>query len=231
MDPDDAIEISQASEATRGQETEEQSQERKLREAAREIMTSERSYVEALRLLCVDFKSFMENKINGTKKNIIPPADFQKIFKTLPNLLKFNEENLLKDFEERIENWDTNPKIADVLKTKGRFLLLYQTYVDEYDVLRNHFKKCCEVNNDFKEAVKEFETQPQCKNLKLSFYFHKPVQRLLQYKILLDTYLKYLPKDSTDFDDTVDALKVVTDVGDQVNEAVRNQVSKHFIRG
>lgn len=84
------------------QEPPEQKRERKLKEAAREIMTSEKTYVEVLRLISNDFKTFVENKINDTKKNIIPLPEFQKIFKNFPHLLIFNEE-LLRDFEDRIE--------------------------------------------------------------------------------------------------------------------------------
>lgn len=224
MDSDDETEIRDSREL----ETMEQKRERKLKEAAREFMTSEKTFVEALRLICIDFKSFVSNKISSTKQKIISRSEFQYIFRRLPNLLDFNEI-LLKDFEDRIANWDTNPKIADIIKKKGRFLLLYQTYVDEFDDLRNHFKRICEVNKGFKETVKEFESLPKCQNLKLTFYMHKPVQRLLQYKILLESYLKYLPKDSIDFDDAVDALNVVTEVAEKVNESLRTQVPHHFV--
>ena len=221
MDPDDETEIRDP----REQETMEHKQERKLKEAAREFLTSEKTFVEALRLLCIDFKDFVDN---SKKQDIISPSEFQPIFRQLPNLLQFNEI-LLKDFENRIANWDANPKIADIIKTKGRFLLLYQTYVDEFEDLRNYFKRICEVNKSFKEAVTEFESLPKCQNLKLTFYMHKPVQRLLQYKILLESYLKYLPKDSIDFDDAVDALNVVTEVAEKVNESLRNQVPHKIV--
>ena len=206
------------------QEPPEQKRERKLKEAAREIMTSEKTYVEVLRLIANDFKTFVENKINDTKKNIIPLPDFQKIFKNFPHLLMFNEE-LLQDFEDRIENWDTNPKIADVIKKKGPFLKLYKTYVDEFDNLRLHFNKCCDIHKDFKTTLKEFESLPKCQNLKLTFFMLKPVQRVPQYKMLLENYFKYLPEDSVDFEDTVDALKVVASVAEHCNDSLHSGVS------
>ena len=113
MDSDDETEIRDSREL----ETMEQKRERKLKEAAREFMTSEKTFVEALRLICIDYKSFVSNKISSTKQKIISRSEFQYIFRRLPNLLDFNEI-LLKDFEDRIANWDTNPKIADIIKKK-----------------------------------------------------------------------------------------------------------------
>ena len=210
--------------SSEGREPPEQKRERKLKEAAREIMTSEKTYVEVLRLISNDFKTFVENKINDTKKNIIPLPEFQKIFKNFPHLLMFNEE-LLQDFEDRIENWDTNPKIADVIKKKGPFLKLYKTYVDEFDNLRVHFSKCCESYKDFKTTLQEFESLPKCQNLKLTFFMLKPVQRVPQYKMLLENYFKYLPEESIDFEDTVDALKVVASVAEHCNDSLHSGVS------
>ena len=186
-------------------------------------MSSEKTYVEVLRLISNDFKTFVENKINDTNKNIIPLPEFQKIFKNFPHLLIFNEE-LLRDFEDRIENWDTNPKIADVIKKKGPFLKLYKTYVDEFDHLRVHFNKCCETYKDFQTTLKEFESLPKCQNLRVTFYMLKPVQRVPQYKMLLENYFKYLPEDSIDFEDTVDALKVVADVAEHCNDSLHSGV-------
>ena len=206
----------------------EQKRERKLKEAAREIMTSEKTYVEVLRLISNDFKTFVENKINDTNKNIIPLPEFQKIFKNFPHLLIFNEE-LLRDFEDRIENWDTNPKIADVIKKKGPFLKLYKTYVDEFDHLRVHFNKCCETYKDFQTTLKEFESLPKCQNLRMTFYMLRPVQRVPQYKMLLENYFKYLPEDSIDFEDTVDALKVVASVAEHCNYSLRSGVKSLLI--
>ena len=205
------------------QEPPEQKRERKLKEAAREIMTSEKTYVEVLRLISNDFKTFVENKINDTNKNIIPLPEFQKIFKNFPHLLIFNEE-LLRDFEDRIENWDTNPKIADVIKKKGPFLKLYKTYVDEFDHLRVHFNKCCRTYKEFQTTLKEFESLPKCQNLRVTDYMLKPVQRVPQYKMLLENYFKYLPEDSIDFEDTVDALKVVADVAEHCNDSLHSGV-------
>ena len=113
-----------------------------------------------------------------------------------------------------------NPKITKVKS-------IYKTYVDEFDDLRVHFNKCCETYKDFQTTLKEFESLPKCQNLRVTFYMLKPVQRVPQYKMLLENYFKYLPEDSVDFEDTVDALKVVADVAEHCNASLHSGVKSH----
>merc|ERR1712223_2231900 len=57
--------------------------------------------------------------------------------------MMFNSE-LLKDFEDRIENWDSLKKIADVLVKKGPFLRLYATYLRSVAVNIRHLGRLSE---------------------------------------------------------------------------------------
>ena len=54
----------------------------------------------------------------------------------------------------------------------------------------------------------------------------KPVQRLPQYRLLLDDYLKHLATDSADFDDCTLALKIVSDAAEHANDTVKQGVSR-----
>ena len=54
----------------------------------------------------------------------------------------------------------------------------------------------------------------------------KPVQRLPQYKLLLEDYLRHLAHDSADFDDTTAALKIVSDAAEHANNTIRQGVSE-----
>ena len=205
--------------------TDQERREKKLYHAAREIMTSEKTFVSVLQLLNVDFRNFIEERIRDTGADIIPLQDFAKIFKTLPQLLMFNKD-LLLDFEDRIENWDTLKKIADVIVKKGPFLKLYTNYVKDFPVLTEHFDKCLKNFPEFRRVVAEFERRDLCQNLRVSHYMLKPVQRLPQYKLMLEEYLKHLPQDSIDFDDTTEALKIVAEAAQHADDALEKGVSE-----
>ena len=170
-------------------------------------------------------RNFVQGKIKRqSRSKAIPSEEFKVLFKNLPQLLAFNQ-SLLQDFEERIENWDKKPKIADIIRERGQFLRMYSNYMNDFSSMNDHYNKCIEKYSGFKKAVIEFEKLPECKCLKITHYMLKPVQRLPQYRMLLDNYLKYLPEDSIDFDDTTDALRIVSEAADHANDAVKKAVS------
>ena len=58
-----------------------QPNERKVLYIAKEIMTSERSYVDVLKLVNIDFKNFIQDARKNSKSQIIPTEQFLKIFR------------------------------------------------------------------------------------------------------------------------------------------------------
>ena len=103
-------------------------QEKKVYYIAKEVMTSERVYVDVLRLLNIEFRDYVQRARFESKNGIMPDQDFVKLFSNLPELMMLNED-LLRDFEERINNWDDIKKIADVIIKKGPYLKLYCVYI------------------------------------------------------------------------------------------------------
>jgi len=200
--------------------TPEQRKEKKVYYVAREIMSSEKVFVDVLRLLNIEFREYVERKMQESRLEILPDEDFGRMFNNLPELLIFNED-LLKDFEDRVENWDTLKKIADVIVRKGPFLKLYTIYIRDFSSMCTHFDECFAKYPNFKKVVKDFESLPRCQNLKLKHYMLKPVQRLPQYRLLLEDYLKHLGPDSIDFDDTTQALRIVSEAAEHANDTVK----------
>ena len=200
-----------------------QRQDTKLVYIATEIMTSEKVYVEVLKLLNIEFRNFIQKGRQESKSMVIPCEDFLRLFSNLPELMMLNTD-LLRDFEYRVQNWSKMKKISDIIARKGPYLKLYTAYVKNFSEMTTHFEKCCQKYPKFSKLVKEFEKFPQCRNLKLAHYMLKPVQRLPQYKLLLEDYLKHLDPQSDDYDDTAIALRIVTDAAHHANETVKQMV-------
>ena len=95
---------------------------------AKEIYTTEFTYVKDLNLLHIDFRQAVKDA-GGSE--IIPDADLENIFGNLKDLLTFNSD-LLGDLRSRMEDWENNPQIADVFVKKGPFLKLYSTYMNNH---------------------------------------------------------------------------------------------------
>jgi len=103
--------------------SEEQRMEKKVYYIAREIMTSEKVFVEVLQLICKDFTGFIQTKMESSKTEIIPADVFSNLFLNLKEILTLNSE-LLREFEDRVENWENCQKIADVIVNKAGFYII-----------------------------------------------------------------------------------------------------------
>ena len=150
--------------------------------AAQEIMTSEKSYVEVLKLLD-EFKKRIEKKIPKTSEEG-GRIYHMNLFSILPQLLMLNSM-LLEQFDSRTRNWVSHPKIADVLAKNGAFLRIYSTYMDTFENTTLIFEECFKKYKNFSKIVKDLEKLPMCQGLGLSMHLLAPVQRLPRYKMLL----------------------------------------------
>ena len=189
--------------------------EMKCWHAVQEIMSSEKSYVNVLFILD-EFKKRVESEVPRTSEEGCHIYQIS-LFSILPSLLMLNT-HLLEEFEERIANWNTHKKIADVLVKKGNFLRIYSTYSDTFEKTSSIFEDCTRKYQSFAKIVKEVQSLPLCQGLGLQMHLLAPVQRLPRYKMLLETYLKYQDEDAEDYEDTKDAIRIVSSVTTDSNK-------------
>ncbi|XP_073994851.1 FYVE, RhoGEF and PH domain-containing protein 6-like isoform X3 [Rhodnius prolixus] len=187
---------------------------------ANELATSEKVYIETLRLIVFRLKDFLEeySERNGVQR-VIPEAELLKIVSSLPQLLSLNED-LYNDLKSRVDHWADNPKIADVIIKKGPFLKLYTTYIKEFETLCLHLEECRNRYPKFAEAINEFEALPICKSLNLKHYMLKPVQRIPQYRLLLQNYLNNIDVTSEEYADSQRALRIIEQVLVHTNDTL-----------
>ncbi|XP_066996128.2 FYVE, RhoGEF and PH domain-containing protein 6 [Anabrus simplex] len=191
--------------------------EKKAFYIAKELMTSERVFIDVLKLLNVNFRQAVKN---AGGDSVIPEVELCRIINSLPQLQRLNED-LLRDLEERIENWTSVRKIADVIVKKGPFLKLYTTYIQNFEAQCNYFDECCQKYPKFAKLVKDFEASPICQKLSIKHFMLKPVQRIPQYRLLLDDYSRNLDSSSPDYEDTQTALRIVSDVAEHANRSIK----------
>uniref|UniRef100_UPI00358F04C2 FYVE, RhoGEF and PH domain-containing protein 6 isoform X2 n=1 Tax=Myxine glutinosa TaxID=7769 RepID=UPI00358F04C2 len=193
---------------------------KKLHCIAHEIMTSEKVFVDVLKLLHVDFRDAVDKANQTLGRPIIDERTLNQILFYLPQLYKLNQD-LLRDLEERLSCWGDEPKISDVILRKGPYLKMYSAYIREFDRNLALLDDSCRRSPSFAAAVREFEASPRCANLALRHYLLKPVQRIPQYQLLLTDYLKHLSQESEDFEGTRAALSVVREVAEHANECMK----------
>ncbi|XP_036106867.1 FYVE, RhoGEF and PH domain-containing protein 6 isoform X1 [Molossus molossus] len=192
----------------------------KVHYIAKEIMNSEKVFVDVLKLLHIDFRDAVAHASRQLGKPVIEDRILNQILYYLPQLYELNRD-LLKELEERMLNWTEQQRIADIFVKKGPYLKMYSTYIKEFDKNIALLDEQCKKNPGFASVVREFEMSPRCANLALKHYLLKPVQRIPQYKLLLTDYLKNLLEDSGDYRDTQDALAVVIEVANHANDTMK----------
>ncbi|GFN90871.1 fyve, rhogef and ph domain-containing protein 6 [Plakobranchus ocellatus] len=168
-----------------------------------------------------DFRLHISEATEKLSQPVIPSEMMNKILAFLPQLQNFNED-LLKDLSDRVNDWEENPRLSDIFVKKGPFLKLYSSYIRNFETSTATLDEAIKRHPHFAAALKEFEMSPRCASLALKHYMLKPIQRIPQYKLLLQDYLKQLSPESADFKDTLTALNIVSEVADHANESMRH---------
>ncbi|XP_069765531.1 FYVE, RhoGEF and PH domain-containing protein 6 isoform X2 [Narcine bancroftii] len=192
----------------------------KVYHIAREIMSSEKVFVDVLKLLHIDFRDSVIQASRQYGKQVIDDKTLNQILYYLPQLYELNR-GLLRELEERMAHWDKYQRIADIFMEKGPYLKMYSTYIKEFDKNICLLDEQCKKNPTFGAVVRDFEMSPRCANLALKHYLLKPVQRIPQYKLLLTDYVKNLSKDCADYKDTQAALAIVVEVANHANDIMK----------
>ncbi|XP_060699030.1 FYVE, RhoGEF and PH domain-containing protein 6 isoform X2 [Hemiscyllium ocellatum] len=192
----------------------------KVYHIAREIMSSEKVFVDVLKLLHIDFRDSVIQSSRQYGKQVIEDKTLNQILYYLPQLYELNR-GLLRELEERMAHWEEHQRIADIFVEKGPYLKMYSTYIKEFDKNVCLLDEQCKKNPTFASVVREFEMSTRCANLALKHYLLKPVQRIPQYKLLLTDYMKNLSKDCADYKDTQAALAIVVEVANHANDIMK----------
>ncbi|KAI9543016.1 hypothetical protein NQZ68_013947 [Dissostichus eleginoides] len=205
-------------EADRQQEDE--MKRKKLVHIAQEIMSSEKVFVDVLKLLHIDFRDAVAKATRQNGKPVVDERILSQILYYLPQLYQLNRD-LQRELEDRVAHWSDHQRLSDIFVQKGPYLKMYSTYIRQFDNNVALLDEQCRKNTAFAAVVKEFEMSPRCASLALKHYLLKPVQRIPQYQLLLTDYLKNLPEDSEDYKDTQAALGIVKEVANHANDIMK----------
>jgi FYVE/RhoGEF/PH domain-containing protein 5/6 len=150
---------------------------------------------------------------------MFPNQDMLLDFTNLQDIFNLSK-GLHKEFECRLKTWKYSQKISDIFVKECKNLAMNMAYLKNFSDMIRQFDEACKKFPQFGKQVTMFEKLPKYRNLKFQHFRLKPVQRLPQYKLLLEDYLKHLEKDNDDFIDTRDALRIVSYVLKHANDAI-----------
>ena len=111
-------------------------------------METEAKYLDCLRLLLVDFPAAVQGSV--------PPEEVSSLLKGLPQIQQLCED-LYEDFRVHLDAYPTDQLIAPVFLKKGKVLLIYVHYVNDFEKLIDTYRNLLRKYPLFAEMVAKFE--------------------------------------------------------------------------
>ncbi|MGH0140181.1 UNVERIFIED_CONTAM: hypothetical protein FKN15_070508, partial [Acipenser sinensis] len=149
------------------------------------------------------------------------------IFSNICSIYCFHQQFLLPELEKRMQEWDSNPRIGDILQKLAPFLKMYGEYVKNFDRAMELVNSWMDRSAQFKGIVHEIQKQEVCGNLTLQHHMLEPVQRIPRYELLLTDYLNKLPPDASDSKDAQKSLELIATAAEHSNTAIRKMERMH----
>ncbi|RXN29903.1 PH domain-containing 4-like isoform X1 [Labeo rohita] len=198
------------------EDKQEQIKELKLYKIANELLQTERAYVTRLHLLDQVFCAKLTEEAG---KGTFPVDVVKGIFSNVGSIYTFHSQFLLPDLETRMSQWDSTPRIGDILAQLAPFLRMYAEYVKNFDSAMDLLKQWTERSAQFSAIIQD--SQEVCGNLTLQHHMLEPVQRVPRYEMLLKDYLKKLPEDDPDRSQAEKSLNIISMAATHSNTAIR----------
>ncbi|XP_056130132.1 FYVE, RhoGEF and PH domain-containing protein 1 [Lampris incognitus] len=204
---------------TNRQNSTELSVQQRVFNIANELLHTETAYVSKLHLLD---QVFCARLLEEARSRSSFPCDVvQGIFSNICSIYCFHQQFLLPALQRRMEEWDSNPRIGDILQKLAPFLKMYGEYIKNFDhaleLINTWMDRCA----TFKTIIHDIQREERCGNLTLQHHMLEPVQRIPRYELLLKDYLQRLPQDDPDYCDAQKSLELIATAAEHSNAAIR----------
>lgn len=190
--------------------------EKKIQEAKFEILTSEASYLNSLRVLKTEFLD------DSSIDEILTSVEKDKIFGDIPSVLQASEQ-----FLAELETvWRQDPMLHDLpnvlLKYADKCLDIYVTYCSNQVSIDTTLRDLrTRKGLKFLETISQIEARSTCQNLSLHSFLMLPMQRITRLPLLADAILSKLPVEHNDRPHWEQVLSSLSYVVAECNEGAR----------
>ncbi|XP_058873337.1 FYVE, RhoGEF and PH domain-containing protein 1-like [Acipenser ruthenus] len=210
---------------TERQDSSEFSAQQKVFNIASELLHTEKAYVSRLHLLDQVFCAQLleESRCHSS----FPSEVVMRIFSNICSIHCFHQQFLLPELEKRMQEWDSNPRIGDILQKLAPFLKMYGEYVKNFDRAMELVNSWMDRSAQFKGIIHKIQKQEVCGNLTLQHHMLEPVQRIPRYELLLKDYLNKLPPEASDSKDAQKSLELIATAAEHSNAAIRKMERMH----
>ncbi|XP_029979896.1 FERM, ARHGEF and pleckstrin domain-containing protein 1-like [Sphaeramia orbicularis] len=188
---------------------------------AKELLTTERTYVKDLEVITVSFQSAVG------QDEATPDSLKTTIFSTFEPLHKFHT-GFLREVEQRLALWEGRSnahikgdyqRIGDVMLKNLQDLKPLTTNLHKQSEVLVELEKACRLSRRLEGLCRDFELQKVC-YIPFNVFILRPLHRLIHYKQILERLCKHYPATHVDFRDSRAALADVSEVVDQLQGSI-----------
>ncbi|XP_059807172.1 FERM, ARHGEF and pleckstrin domain-containing protein 2 isoform X2 [Hypanus sabinus] len=188
---------------------------------AKEILTTERTYLKDLEVITVWFRSAV------IKENAMPQGLMTLLFSNIDPIYEFHR-GFLKEIEQRLALWEGRSnahvkgnyqRIGDIMLRNMCVLKEFTSYLQKHDEVLTELEKATKRSKKLESVYKEFELQKVC-YLPLNTFLLKPIQRLMHYKLILERLCQHYRPDHQDYGDCQAALNEVREMSAQLHSSL-----------
>ncbi|XP_019392081.1 PREDICTED: FYVE, RhoGEF and PH domain-containing protein 5 [Crocodylus porosus] len=204
---------------------------------AQELMSSEKTYVEMLRLLHTDFYEAVLKVLGDEDESEEKEAKLKQGLSELPEIYMLHQE-ILGELEERVLNWEEHQKVADIFLSRESRFNHHTAYIMQFDRNLALLDETCLKSSQLASVIQKFEQNAGSSPMSMKHQLLKVVQRVFQYRVLLTDYLNNLCPDSAEYENTQAALLIVSEITDRANDRMQQGENlqklvhiEHSVRG
>ncbi|PIO73794.1 RhoGEF domain protein [Teladorsagia circumcincta] len=183
--------------------------------AARELYDTEKSFVEGLEFLVTKYMRPLRQPLECT---LIEPGLADKIFYKVPEVLAHHQV-LLAALSSRIEEWDKDSVIGDVLLSHFAKQSMIETYISFVDNFK--FAKGAITQARGKPSFEKYYNRC-CRDhrnkLDLDSLLISPIQRVPRYELLVKQLIKHTPTEHADHEVLLRAQRHIHNLAVAINQ-------------
>ncbi|XP_062384374.1 FERM, ARHGEF and pleckstrin domain-containing protein 1 isoform X1 [Sardina pilchardus] len=185
---------------------------------AKELLTTERTYLKDLEVITVGLHKFM------SKEEALPDSLKNSIFANFEPVYKFHDA-FLKEVEQRLAQWEGRSnahikgdyqRVGDVMLKNIQGLKLMTGHLQKQSEALLELERTCRGSRRLEALCRDFELQKVC-YLPLNIFFLRPLHRLMHYKLILERLCKHYPPTHDDFRDSRAALADISEMVAQLH--------------
>ncbi|XP_016894044.1 FERM, ARHGEF and pleckstrin domain-containing protein 1-like isoform X3 [Cynoglossus semilaevis] len=180
---------------------------------AKELLTTERTYLKDIQVVTESFLSF------AAKEETFPES-VQNLFSTNYEPIQKFHQGFLKEVEQRLAQWEGRSnahikgdyqRIGDVLLKNIQGLRQLTIHLQKHSECLVELERACRSSRKVETVCRDFEQQKVC-YLSFNIFLLRPLHRLLHYKLILERLCKHYPPTHDDFRDSRAALADISEM-------------------